>query len=254
MESGRLLRKSPAPIAIIAIVTLWLSSCVLPTQPDAPINQVQPAQTAPVALPEASQSHVLADATRTSSATTVAPVNTTRLATAVVSDMTTVVPHSPLTLTTTAPAADLPTPTPFELTEQGVREAMQRWIAAYNARDEQTFLAYLSINPKMGYGDCDYANKRFYVFNSYQTIRSWIRSRWAKDDRFQVRAIQVGRYGRKPGDPITVAGIDVHRTNRELPNGTDMGFKLILDRFPDNHALILGAAMEGNVRCPKGEF
>lgn len=153
----------------------------------------------------------------------------------------------------------LPNPTPFELSDNAVRKAMVQWITAYNERNEQLFLAYLADDRDLIYGDCDYVARENHVFHDRNAVRDWIRQRWAEDDQFQLRGIDFMRGSGVPTsgerDPfaevITGVGLDVHRINRHLPKGTDIGFKI---RFTPGHGIIWVAAMEGNVRCVAGKF
>ncbi len=147
----------------------------------------------------------------------------------------------------------LPAPKPFDLyDEQVVREVMTQWVAAYNAGDEQTFLAYLS-DEYLAYGDCDYPEKRYYSFYDRASVRDWIRQRWLEDDHLQLRDIIVGDYGWQPGELIKVVGLDVHRTNRQLPKGTDIGIKVL---FSDDgeRGLISVLALASKVRCQKEDW
>ncbi len=143
----------------------------------------------------------------------------------------------------------LPQPQPFALTAQGVRTAMHRWIAAYNAHDAPTVLAYLA-DQRLRYFDCEYVTHHGYLLTSRATVQVWLRHRWARGDHVQLRRITVGDYGWKPGTPIHVIGLEVHRTSRETPRGVDIGFKLLPLQLPGPRGLIQTAALAGNTQCP----
>jgi len=152
--------------------------------------------------------------------------------------------HSPRTR-----VLPLPQPQPFALTAQGVRTAMHRWIAAYNAHDARTVLAYLA-DQRLRYFDCDYVTHHGYLLTSRASVQAWLRHRWARGDHVQLRRIAVGDYGWKPGAPIRVIGLEVHRTSRETPRGVDIGFKLLPLQLPGTRGLIQTAALAGNTQCP----
>jgi len=143
----------------------------------------------------------------------------------------------------------LPQPQPFPLTPQGVRTAMQRWIAAYNTHDVRTVLAYLT-DQRLRYFDCDYASNHGYSLTSRGAVQAWLRQRWARGDHIQLRHVILGDSGRQPSDPITSIGLEVHRTSRATPRGMDTLFKLLPLHLPGTRGLIQIAALAGNTQCP----
>lgn len=162
--------------------------------------------------------------------------------------------QAPAVATATTARDLLPTPVAFDLSEAGVREAMTRWIAAYDIRDEQDFLAYLT-DGMLNYGDCNYETESFVALHDHGAVRQWIHRQWAEDDRLELRQIQfIGGSppdGYQPGEPIIGVVLKVLRTSRLLPTAREINQKIVF-RDPRHGGLITAAGIDGNVSCPSG--
>lgn len=159
----------------------------------------------------------------------------------------------------------LSSPTPFKLDEVAVRDTMKRWIDAYNAREEQAFLAYLG-DKKIMYADCDYSARRLFEGRERREVLAWIRQRWALDDRFELYDVRLisglsGGPPSQPGEPIGGVGLRIHRSIRELPNGENMAPKVIFngldgrgswDGNTTTEGIITTVAFGDYIACPRG--
>ncbi len=144
---------------------------------------------------------------------------------------------------------------------------MQRWVAAYNRRDERTFLAYLydsqgyAIRTPPGaqdkfvrllYRDCDYKAHSYHTLEDRSAVALWIRRMWALNDHLELR--DITDFTRQQGRslPGRYLALDLRRTNNQLSRARNLIMKFAVVRIGDNRGLIAGAGWEDWLQCESG--
>lgn len=142
----------------------------------------------------------------------------------------------------------IPVTLPAGPSNQKSQIILQAFFDAYNHHDLPGVLATLG---DVNYGDCDYANGVFHSIHTKDDLATWLKARFADQDRLEIREMYIGAAdGYPPNDP-TSTGVDVRRTSNTLQAiGTTkrLGIKIILTKDGDK---IGAVAIEGNVSCTR---
>ena len=133
---------------------------------------------------------------------------------------------------------------------EGSRFVLEAFFDAYNRHDLAGVLATLA-DPFV-YGDCDFARRQMYVFETEDELTTWLNTKFADQDQFLVEEIVIApTEGSPPDDPRNTV-VEVLRTNTSLEAIAEPRrslFKIILN--PEGNR-IQYLNTYGNVECEAG--
>lgn len=127
---------------------------------------------------------------------------------------------------------------------------LRAFFDSYNSHDLARVLATLSDT--FAYGDCDFASRQMFVFETKEDLTLWLRVKFAEGDQFRVEEMIIAPAdGSLANDPRSTA-VQVFRTIeslKDLVQGKQSLFKIILNA---EGTRIQYLNTYGNVDCEAG--